>query len=283
MAKFGRLAVANRDERHDAERPGSHSSQLGGGSLQLVAGEHGPRADRKRARRVAALLANLASIIVIAQADGSWPRLKACTNDHCQWMFYDHSKNANGSWCSMTACGQRHKAANTGPAVLISTLRRGIAADARVAIEAAPLVDAAQPGPLGDRVEAGEHQLVERRRRRDVLGPHARLDAEQVSAGFVRPAGAGLERADVVEPDGAGPARSRRRPVVVERHVEVVRVGGADDDVVPGLGEHAGVGGRLPRHDVAVARLEPAVLGDLLPRPDLPAGDAVGRLRRRRP
>ena len=97
------------------------------------------------------------------------------------------------------------------------------------------------------------------------------------AASIVRPAGAGLERADVLEADGAGPTRARRRPVVVERHVEVVRVGCADDDVEPGVGEDTGVVGRLPHHDVTVGRLEPAVLGNLLPRPDLPAGDASHR------
>lgn len=103
------LAVANRDGQHDLGALESVVASVGAGSLQLVAGERG-LALVGRGRGVAALLAHLASIIVIAQADGSWPRLKACTNDHCQWMFYDHSKNSNGTWCSMTACGQRHKA-----------------------------------------------------------------------------------------------------------------------------------------------------------------------------
>ena len=103
------LAVANRDGRHDADALKAVVGNVGGGSLQLVAGPHGLELIG-RGRGVPALLAHLTSIIVIAQADGSWPRLKACTNDHCQWMFYDHSKNSNGTWCSMKACGQRHKA-----------------------------------------------------------------------------------------------------------------------------------------------------------------------------
>jgi predicted RNA-binding Zn ribbon-like protein len=103
------LAVANRDGRHDAVALRSIVHSVGGGSLQLVAGNEG-LALVGHGRGISALLAHLASIIVIAQADGTWPRLKACTNGHCQWMFYDHSKNSNGTWCSMRACGQRHKA-----------------------------------------------------------------------------------------------------------------------------------------------------------------------------
>ena len=40
----------------------------------------------------------------------TWPRLKACRDDTCQWAFYDHSKNRSGHWCSMEVCGSRHKA-----------------------------------------------------------------------------------------------------------------------------------------------------------------------------
>jgi predicted RNA-binding Zn ribbon-like protein len=103
------LAVANRDGRIDQSTFESLVTDVGSGSLRLVTGEQG-LALTGSGRGASPLLAQLASIIVIAQADGSWTRLKACTNDHCQWMFFDHSKNANGAWCSMTACGQRHKA-----------------------------------------------------------------------------------------------------------------------------------------------------------------------------
>ena len=103
------LAIANRDGRHDPEALASLVAAIGNGAL-VVDDDGRGLALAGRGHGASALLAHLASIIVIAQADGSWPRLKACTNDHCRWMFYDHSKNANGAWCSMTACGQRHKA-----------------------------------------------------------------------------------------------------------------------------------------------------------------------------
>jgi predicted RNA-binding Zn ribbon-like protein len=41
--------------------------------------------------------------------DGSWPRLKACAADNCQWAFYDHSRNHSRVWCSMDVCGNREK------------------------------------------------------------------------------------------------------------------------------------------------------------------------------
>ena len=76
--------------------------------------------------------------------------------------------------------------------------------------------DATQPRPLGDRVEAGKDERVECGRRRDVLRPHACLDAEEMVASVVRPAGARLERADVVEtrrcrPNSRPATSSRRR------------------------------------------------------------------------
>lgn len=57
-----------------------------------------------------AALGSLASIIAVAQIDGTWSRLKACPGVHCGWAFYDHSRNQSGSWCSMAVCGSRSKA-----------------------------------------------------------------------------------------------------------------------------------------------------------------------------
>jgi predicted RNA-binding Zn ribbon-like protein len=55
-------------------------------------------------------LGSLASIVAVAQIDGTWRRLKACRGIHCGWAFYDHSRNQSGSWCSMSVCGSRSKA-----------------------------------------------------------------------------------------------------------------------------------------------------------------------------
>jgi predicted RNA-binding Zn ribbon-like protein len=45
-----------------------------------------------------------------AMIDGSWSRLKVCPGEDCGWVFYDHSRNQTGRWCSMSVCGGRAKA-----------------------------------------------------------------------------------------------------------------------------------------------------------------------------
>jgi predicted RNA-binding Zn ribbon-like protein len=104
-----RLAVANRDGRDDFDAIAELVASAGTGSLGI--GAVGGRLTLEaRGHGVAGLCAHLAAIVVLAQADGTWRRLKACSNDHCRWLYFDQSKNANGAWCSMSACGQRHKA-----------------------------------------------------------------------------------------------------------------------------------------------------------------------------
>jgi predicted RNA-binding Zn ribbon-like protein len=56
-------------------------------------------------------LGAIAAVVLVAQADGSWRRLKACRKDHCGWLFYDRSRNLSSSWCSMSICGNRTKTA----------------------------------------------------------------------------------------------------------------------------------------------------------------------------
>src|SRR5579862_6350827 len=51
-------------------------------------------------------------IIRDAQADGSWDRLKLCSNPDCQWAFYDRSHSRQGAWCDMASCGNRLKNRN---------------------------------------------------------------------------------------------------------------------------------------------------------------------------
>jgi predicted RNA-binding Zn ribbon-like protein len=49
--------------------------------------------------------------VLDAQASGVWARLKACRKDTCGWLFYDASRNASSTWCSMSICGNRSKTA----------------------------------------------------------------------------------------------------------------------------------------------------------------------------
>ena len=43
------------------------------------------------------------------QCQGAWPRLKACTDDGCQWAFFDATRNRSRTWCSMEECGNKEK------------------------------------------------------------------------------------------------------------------------------------------------------------------------------
>jgi predicted RNA-binding Zn ribbon-like protein len=55
-------------------------------------------------------LARLAAVVIDAMHDGTWSRLKPCRNHDCRWLFYDHSTNRSGTWCTMAVCGNRLKA-----------------------------------------------------------------------------------------------------------------------------------------------------------------------------
>ena len=57
-----------------------------------------------------ALVADLLAEVHRAHAAGEWPRLKACANPDCQWVYYDGSRNRSGRWCSMNECGDVMKA-----------------------------------------------------------------------------------------------------------------------------------------------------------------------------
>ena len=59
---------------------------------------------------VSAALGRILAAVIRATEEGVWGRLKVCTNDACQWAFYDRSKNRSGKWCTMEVCGNRIKA-----------------------------------------------------------------------------------------------------------------------------------------------------------------------------
>ncbi len=72
--------------------------------------EHGHPSLEPGSAGVDAALAALLAIVFRSMADGTWPRLKACQEDTCQWAFYDESRNRSAHWCSMEVCGNRNKA-----------------------------------------------------------------------------------------------------------------------------------------------------------------------------
>lgn len=98
------LALVNAG--HDADL--GELNRLAGDHHLVVTVESGgsaglrPAAD---AQGVDAALGRLLAITYTAMADGSWPRLKACANDACRWLFYDRSKNRSKKWCTMDVCG----------------------------------------------------------------------------------------------------------------------------------------------------------------------------------
>jgi predicted RNA-binding Zn ribbon-like protein len=54
-------------------------------------------------------LFDLLLVIRGAQEDRTWSRLKMCANPDCKWVFYDRSRNQQGTWCDMAVCGNRLK------------------------------------------------------------------------------------------------------------------------------------------------------------------------------
>ena len=56
------------------------------------------------------ILGLVAGAVFWTLASGDWSRLKACQNDTCHEAFYDTTRNASRTWCSMTPCGNRIKA-----------------------------------------------------------------------------------------------------------------------------------------------------------------------------
>ncbi len=64
------------------------------------------------ARGAAGGLAEIVAVVADARAAGSWPRLKACRQETCGWLFFDGSRNRSSSWCSMQVCGGRAKASS---------------------------------------------------------------------------------------------------------------------------------------------------------------------------
>jgi predicted RNA-binding Zn ribbon-like protein len=83
---------------------------LAGASIELRFTAVGPELIPVAASSVGRALGSLTAIAARAMIDGSWQRLKVCPGPHCGWVFYDHSRNGSGRWCSMNVCGGREKA-----------------------------------------------------------------------------------------------------------------------------------------------------------------------------
>jgi predicted RNA-binding Zn ribbon-like protein len=85
--------------REAAERARIRTAFSADGELELVPARSG----------LSGFEARLLMAIEHLQCHGAWPRLKACTEDSCQWAFFDITRNRSRTWCSMDVCGNRQK------------------------------------------------------------------------------------------------------------------------------------------------------------------------------
>ncbi len=51
------------------------------------------------------LLGAVLGAVADAMTGGSWPRMKVCAADDCNYAFYDHTRNRSGRWCDVAGCG----------------------------------------------------------------------------------------------------------------------------------------------------------------------------------
>lgn len=103
------LASANNGGHVDAGAPATLERAAAAGRLTIRFDPTGAAELVGAAPGVAGALGTLVAIVQTAIADGTWPRVKACRRDVCQWLFYDRSRNRAGTWCHMTVCGNRTK------------------------------------------------------------------------------------------------------------------------------------------------------------------------------
>src|SRR4051794_22089641 len=101
------LLRANNGVRGDVERASGLLDEAARHSGLRVGFADGVLAFRSDERDA---LADVLAAVAETMADGSWPRLKACRSDTCQWAFYDGARNRSRQWCDMSVCGNRAKA-----------------------------------------------------------------------------------------------------------------------------------------------------------------------------
>jgi predicted RNA-binding Zn ribbon-like protein len=97
--------------RSDESRTVAWEVLVGDLELRVVAGADGLRLGGSGCG-TAAIVGELVAIAVESELRGDWSRLTACGNPSCRWVVYDRTKGRSNVWCSMSACGQRHKQRN---------------------------------------------------------------------------------------------------------------------------------------------------------------------------
>jgi predicted RNA-binding Zn ribbon-like protein len=97
---------------HHGDEPGDVRARLNSyaSRVPLRAGfGAGPATLVPAGEGIEAMLGEVVAAMVLAERDGSWPRVKICREDTCQVVFFDQSKNQSKTWCSMGVCGNRNK------------------------------------------------------------------------------------------------------------------------------------------------------------------------------
>jgi predicted RNA-binding Zn ribbon-like protein len=108
-ARIVALREALRGAAGDRDDVGLLNAAAVGAEVEVRFGPDGPRFV-SRGDDVCGALGLLLALVARAMLDGTWHRLKVCPGEDCGWMFFDHSRNQSGRWCSMSVCGGREKA-----------------------------------------------------------------------------------------------------------------------------------------------------------------------------
>jgi predicted RNA-binding Zn ribbon-like protein len=106
------LAMRNtRGAGRDPELQAEFAAIAAEAGVRFELAEHGELRLEPVEEGVGGAIATILSRVHEAQASGVWKRLKSCPGPHCGWLFYDASRNASSTWCSMSICGNRTKTA----------------------------------------------------------------------------------------------------------------------------------------------------------------------------
>ena len=96
-------------ERDGIERGRADASSSPSPALHYEAHLRGVGLEFTPQSRSAELFQWFVEDMIQAGADGELRRLKICAAPECRWAFVDRSRNVTRRWCSMRACGNRHK------------------------------------------------------------------------------------------------------------------------------------------------------------------------------
>jgi predicted RNA-binding Zn ribbon-like protein len=99
------------DRDRSGSSPGDNllNQAIAGAALEIRLTSRGPELVPVGPTPLDRALGSLLATAVVAMIDGTWLRLKVCPGPGCGWVFYDHSRNNSGRWCSMKICGGREK------------------------------------------------------------------------------------------------------------------------------------------------------------------------------